>query len=199
MLRDANMDVERELLQAISSKSFRAYRHPLGFVNFDLESGRSKRIHVWQDGPRVQKYPAWPVHDHAYDFISLVLVGRVGNQEFEEISKPYTHRVYCVEYDGIRSVVRRSQDRVSLASKTISWCHAGQTYSFPRKRFHQSVVFDGEYAATLLLVGEKGSDSPRVAVPIEESRAPEVFAYESIPNGIALDMLIELKERMAIR
>jgi len=155
----------------------RAVLHPLGFLCFPLKRGRGVGVcvHVWL--PRRAEFaPALAttsIHSHSWDLLSLVLLGRMGNELVDAATSgeaEATHRVYEIRsVRGADEVVPTSRC-VRSSRREIRYAGPGEVYQLAGGEFHTSVVEDAGCVATVLLADSRGGVD-RSLGPVEPGRA----------------------------
>jgi len=172
-------EVVRSMVRAVGEDPPEAAWHPTGFLVLELSrrAGGVLRLHVWPSAERWHGQPCWPVHDHAWDLGSHVLVGQVGSRRVVVRDEPEgASRLYAVEYvGGHRSRMRRSERRVSVEEMPLECVGAGERYVVPAGVFHASAVEPGQLAATVVVTRSTGRPHPWVVGP---SDGPECVRVE---------------------
>jgi hypothetical protein len=145
---------------ADGERTFRAVRHPLGFLCLPVvrEGDRGVCVHLFEGRP-APPGPDSGVHAHSWELLSHVLYGNVANVPVT-VADPApggdadgpTHRVFEVHSapdgtDELRPTARlvRSEPGPEQTST------GGETYALPAGEFHSTVVRGDAPAATLVL------------------------------------------------
>jgi len=125
--------------------------HPHGFIQLELQ-GRNRRLHVWDvDIPRTAD-PA-TMHDHVWDFTSLVLVGTLVNHVFEpdwhEDGNFMLWKCQPERQEGARGgkVLASTEQRCFIKRTGRVAINREEIYKFPAFAFHDSEGIG--YTATL--------------------------------------------------
>jgi hypothetical protein len=154
-----------------------AVLHPLGFLCFPIKRGCGVGVcvHVWLPG-RAEFAPALAtstIHSHSWDLLSLVLLGRMGNEVVDTAAvaeAEATHRVYEIRsVRGADEVVPTSRC-VRSSRREIRYAGPGEVYRLAGGEFHTSVVEDAGCVATVLLADSRGGVD-RSLGPVEPGRA----------------------------
>nr|WP_231982325.1 hypothetical protein [Pseudomonas sp. bs2935] len=137
--------------------------HGLGFVQIQLEG--KQRMHVWHpELPRRACFEHSAIHNHRFDFDSLVIVGTQINVEFAELPpaaacfKQATHELYI--HEGARSArggrpwVRNGT--VEMLQTSRQAIAAGSMYRMRAYDFHQTEPGGDGKVATILKKGWEG-------------------------------------------
>ena len=138
------------------------------------------RLHVW--APELVKpgmEGSGDIHDHRFDMVSHVLAGAVGHEEIfphEDAGGDWsmlklTHARAAKEtafHGPTETLIGRFA--VSRASMVIP---AGNSYRFPRGKFHRSPVLSG-VAVTCVEKHNQSTDAARILHPVHE---PPVMAF----------------------
>lgn len=143
--------------------------HGNGFIQVESPAlGENARLHVWghPDIPR-QSEPS-PIHDHAFGFVSEVLVGRVVNVRYfclspvEDAGQRYAlYEAHC-RHRADTELVRASGGEfvpIVAQSEVVS---AGQRYEMLPYDFHETVPLLP--SATLMRKTRTTDHAPRVLV-----------------------------------
>lgn len=126
--------------------------HGNGFLQFDMAPGL--RLHIWPESDskliKAQKTRT-PIHDHAFDFTSTILVGNLLHKVYscDEII-PYftdsnvakTYHVYKAQKTSTENTVLVKDDDKEYAlvrCQESKYIQKGHSYDFEGGRFHESV------------------------------------------------------------
>lgn len=118
-------------------------QHPLGFlaVRWQLDPVRTLRVHLWRRDFAWAQQPYWPVHDHMFNFRSLVLKGAVLNKTYE-VDPARTARRRCglyeVSYDGELSTLNPLPGDFVARVTQSKLQGVGSTYSLNAGVLHRS-------------------------------------------------------------
>lgn len=139
--------------------------HPLGFYSFNLGAMNSEhnlRLHVWDDSITPQNHGLL-IHNHMFNFKSLVLIGKVKNLTYS-ISKDQhkTGTQYEVSYTTDGS--RLSKVNTGYAIRLINSVeiNEGSYYRVQANEFHESICQQSIFSATLVLTQTVTSVQPSV-------------------------------------
>lgn len=138
--------------------------HPLGFISCQIrnEPGYcTARIHYWPKGERRPKQPDWPIHTHAYDLSSLVLIGRVRDMQYRE-RKGSQYTVYAVSYVGDDSSIVSTGRTLAIETCVDQYHAQGEEYRVPIGSFHQTYVSKNESAVTIVALSNFQRTDPLV-------------------------------------
>lgn len=158
--------------------------HPLGFIVLPLlETPRFKyRLHISSPAHRKLQQPHWPIHDHSYDFESVILSGHVENTiysaEFNSINSKLFHMVYNVEYNENESIMRSTDITAKLTQEKFETIETGGHYNVTAGIFHQSSQGNGTLAATLVKTVSGPSMPPRV---IGDINGEATYHFKRLP------------------
>lgn len=167
------------------AREFRAWReagsvpafqyHPLGFLYAKVQSAGSVgiRLHVWSKEARVQE-PQWNVHDHLFDFSSVVLFGSIRNERFAfEKALGGEAGLFQVAYDGADSVLTSLGQSGTLRPVGAETALEGAVYRLKSTELHNSSPI-GTWAATIVRTEQRRTDG---AVVIGSSEHPKEVRY----------------------
>jgi hypothetical protein len=130
-------------------------RHPLGFLCLPLyrDGVHGVCVHIWSALLRHAAATTSTVHSHSWDLASYVLYGRIDNVLVQVKDDPAggTHRVFEIHSHGDADEVRATQRLVRYRAVRHELAGAGATYTMDAGTFHESVVADGQEAATVAL------------------------------------------------
>jgi hypothetical protein len=103
----------------------------IGLLGLRLDDRREHRLHVW--GP-AHSIGDPPVHDHPYDFTSVVVVGEITNTRYvdDASGERYTRVRYSTADENVRTA-----DSIALAG-TATVFRAGDEYSQRADELHDS-------------------------------------------------------------
>jgi len=103
----------------------------IGLLSLRLDDRRLYRLHVWEPCPEVAEPP---VHDHPYDFVSMVIAGEVVNTRYQE--GPSGAEYSRVRYLASDERVRRT-DTVRLLA-TSATMRQGDQYAQLAHELHDN-------------------------------------------------------------
>lgn len=148
-------DFQLFLIKTIEDQSapYTFTKHPLGFLclNFFVNEDKRLRIHFWDRSFKFQQHPFWPIHNHSFDFSSLVMSGCIQNKKYR-ITEAGVDKNGCYKYkvsysanNSILTICERVYSRV-YEVENIS---KGEIYSVGYDEFHRSRCLS-EHAITLM-------------------------------------------------
>lgn len=111
-----------------------------GMLRLYLGDSQEDRLHVWSPQHRIENVS--DIHDHPWDFESLVVSGMLQNQRFSEadIGGEYTRAtILCGENAQIES----AECAVRLQGGAIEEYRQGQSYRQTAEQIHQSCASEG--------------------------------------------------------
>jgi hypothetical protein len=161
-------------LQHLKDSGIQPRVHGNGFIQLDV--GQGQRLHVWGDDRIPRQSVRSSIHDHAFDFFSLCLVGSITNETYELVQPTHaapggsyaTHRVWnpVARFgEDTRLVETGIVGRPGQTGREV--VDAGQWYSMRRGVLHDTSV--REPTATLMFKVSTqfpGEPSARVLLPI---------------------------------
>ncbi|MET4190647.1 MULTISPECIES: hypothetical protein [unclassified Bradyrhizobium] len=141
--------------------------HGNGFLQLDI--GPGTRLHIWGHPSLPRQIVDTGIHDHLFEFVSQVLVGRVVNRVMELVYPlspvDATYKVYTPETrDGEDTVLVDSGKRGTIAERRIQVVAAGQAYNMRPYAFHET--FTDRPSATIMSKGKRFAGVARVLVPM---------------------------------
>jgi len=168
LLREANyfpdlleaIGRSKHACEAIARKS---YVHANGFMKLvlfdDPSMPFSVRLHVWT------RIPRWEgtIHNHRWDFASLVLTGTIEFRNFVRSAEgqPYAAFSYAGSKAGRDALLPKGALR--LSELPITRVQAGSIHSCDTEVFHQARACGSETTRTLLLQGRPKLNAATVA------------------------------------
>ncbi len=144
---------------AIVENSLIATVHPLGFYVVKLPSPQSEdwRFHFWEKGERQLTGIPATIHNHDCVVESLVLIGSLTNMVYEiEPDRGGNFGLFAVYYGGDRyapetqNKLVNTKVRVGAREICRSVIAVGESYLVERFSYHEAVVPEGQYTATLV-------------------------------------------------
>lgn len=158
--RDAQFDLAHRV---VVGRLSRPVTHENGFIELPLGGGAS-RLHVWPDVPLIKQKTDNPIHDHRFDFESVVLTGWLEHCVYRLRDhtgrRPPTHRVHVVERGRLRPI----EQRVSFSITTVVELPEGASYSFAAREFHTS--YGTGLTATIMTKTAVYDGTSRVLCPL---------------------------------
>ena len=122
------------MLSAIANSS---YAHPLGFeklVLWDGVAGERIRLHIWR-GDACQEASS-DIHDHYWDFRSIVLRGWLTFSEYEVVTGDDSYSAYQMDPIGNGSHVLRFIGKQSLTLQRVVTLTVGGQYALSSNVLH---------------------------------------------------------------
>lgn len=161
-----NAFVTLQLVKRLRTEGVKPRVHGNGFIQLDLVPGGVVRLHVWhQELPRQAVDTG--IHDHRFNFESLVLKGSMLSICYE--AKPHPDGVYnvyrAVASTGEDTALVPMQQRVNAVVSNVTRCNAGETYSLAPGYLHRSEPINGS-CSTLMWKGTTATITPRVLCPV---------------------------------
>ena len=148
--------------------------HPLGFAScvINIESDDNiYRVHYWPPKERRTKNPDWPIHTHAYNLSSVILLGKVQDIQYKTTTGS-EYSVYKVEYSNGNSEIIKTEESLSLIEEINKTRTTGEEYRVEKGVFHQSAVDYDESAITFVVLSEFTDNPPLVLGGSGELRYP---------------------------
>lgn len=149
----------------LNSKELIVKQHPLGFYSFTLGKINDKiniRLHIW-DIDLVPQDKNLMIHNHIFNFKSLVLVGKICNLTYTlNESDESNGTLYSVSYNQKGSVLTKLKTGYSASLISQNTITKGQYYSIKSNEFHESVSFQNCFSATLLCTEQINDINPIV-------------------------------------
>lgn len=131
----------RELFVS-KSANFTFSKHPLGFLclNFSIAAGKQLRVHFWDKEFYFRQIPYWPIHNHSFEFSSLILKGVIQNKKYKlnlcgsERNKCFKYKVAYNDEKSIINCSGAAYPRVDVVERV----RAGEIYSMESSVYHRS-------------------------------------------------------------
>ncbi|MGI5207208.1 hypothetical protein ACQEU6_37230 [Spirillospora sp. CA-108201] len=164
---------DEQWLDAVRAAS---YRHDNGFDKIVLMTGAGYqfRLHVWREGPRETE--AENIHNHRWDFSSVILLGGYRFQEFTPDPGGGAFHAYgYVSERGSASYSLESLGRRGLTRSFDAHLRAGTSYTLTSDVLHRVSNPPGRLTMSLVLQGPHQPDS-----------AVLVYAEQRLPSGRTL-------------
>lgn len=183
--------VETVTMEYLRGLGRRPRLHPNGFVQLDLNEEATERFHVWPALGIAAQKTRHPIHDHAFDMQSTVLLGSLTNVLYSHtlhdsrtevwIKGPDTYRIYTAKKIGPEETVLEPT-YVAARLREISRITYGpfETYEMSKSLLHDSVA-TGLTATVMRKLNQSGEYHPSVFVPIGVKPDNE-FRRESLPE-----------------
>jgi hypothetical protein len=117
--------------------------HPNGFIQLNLNKEGTKRLHVWSPNIALDKAQKTrhPIHDHIFDMESTIIVGAMQNlvYEFVESKRVKKYELFQARYNAPHDSTLYTTGKTGwLVRRHIDSVVAGQTYTLPAFKFHDS-------------------------------------------------------------
>lgn len=166
---------ERDWLAAAARRS---YLHPNGFAKIVLLSDDKYqlRLHVW-NAQQIGVDGVENIHNHRWDFSSLVILGGYRYQEFHDSTAGEPYNAYC--YESQRETPSYSLSPLgqrTLACSFDAYLDTGSSYTLRTSVLHRVIRDPARTTATLVLQGPNVLDSV------------DVLAKASLPTGPTLPL-----------
>jgi hypothetical protein len=180
--------------------------HPNGFVVWPvtkLSGLGTLRLHIWPDRDRVAKPWGLPIHRHDWHLASTVLVGTYRDTLYADSSiepasstwrRMNSHQIEILA-DNHRRVV--AEEEVFFISESeVRVVHAPGFHYVPAGVFHETLIPEGRFVATLIIAGEHRGPKP---LALQEFQYPSCrYQWELLhPENVA-PMLEDLKNRISL-
>lgn len=129
--------------------------HPLGFVHvkvlIDGNDTEKVRFRFWKNKMDVSSVGVSDrVHNHAFDFTSFILCGKLLEKRYNTIFDPVgSHRIWEVESPGGRSLLRKTTIKCNLSESKGIHHSSRSLYKMKVGIFHD-VIAICDYTATLV-------------------------------------------------
>lgn len=149
-----------------------------GFGMLRLSLSEEVRMHIWDSRFRVKNVSA--IHDHPWDFDSVVVAGSLMNTRFHECDADSTLFNKAMIKCGAGGCLMEPPRQVRLASQGWETYLPGETYHQAAEEIHSTMASDGAITiitrkfrptnrdfATLYFEGDWVTAEPRKATPAE--------------------------------
>ncbi|GEM_PF-2883335 len=165
--------------------------HPLGFLALIwwVDSRRALRLHYWNKAFDWHQSDGLDIHDHVFDFTSVVMSGCLTNREYEIIpGEVGANCIYRAEYYSGGSKLVREDVNVAMRLIAEKSHLAPSAYSLLSGVLHRTQLNSDE-AVTLLAVRYKSDarDGARVVGP---DMGSEIKFPREVASSIARDELL---------
>lgn len=148
-----------------SGMPFNGKCHPLGFYSFSLariSDDTNLRLHIWTKDSPIQSQDLL-IHNHIFDFTSLVLVGDITNKRYHiEKSTSKKGFMYDVAYTNSGSTLSKCGQGYDITNTTIEEVKKGEYYGAKSEEFHESLNINSNFSATILLTKQTKDANPQV-------------------------------------
>jgi hypothetical protein len=173
--------------------------HPTGFYAVELARGLGPsilRIHIWREGERPQTRPSWPIHSHAWHFQSVTLLGELEDRVYEVVpDKNGAHQLYQAEFDWHISRLVATGSTVACELLTASHYPAGRGHVIEAGVFHDTVVSQQGYTASLVLISEPRDIRPYVVGELDGASSYD-RAQDRRPSSLTGSLVTEFLDRL---
>ncbi len=186
--------------QMIENKIFGVW-HPLGFIVITLQDWTEEerlRIHIWPESKREFNQGVNWIHNHAYDIISLVLIGNITNQKFQLVNQGINSALptFSVEYNGNNSDLKMLNYRSDIESISQEIISNGNIYSIKKWDFHLSETNINEMTATIVLNTNRDKESPIIIGGSKQNDTSIKFARDEYNDDILYAMLNKVLKKL---
>jgi len=174
--------------------SISSYVHANGFSKIVLLSSNEPeyrlRLHVWPAGQRATEYTAADVHNHRWDFGSIVAVGSYTHEEFRQDKTGMVMRKYeYVPLNANGQFVLRYSGEARLQRVFRCLMVAGTRYTLDADVLHHVVKENASLTATLVLQSKRYRSSALVfsrrARKMREKVDSELLSLETIRSVLS--------------
>ncbi len=171
----------RELVDVSREYGFVPRVHPNGFLQLDLDSAKTLRLHIWDKHLPRQKI-ATPIHDHEFALKSLVYLGCIINKRFrvtENFDGDGEYKKWTVRRDPNTEETTLVESEVEFNARQVTkeLVHAGDSYVMQATEFHESSHV-GRSLSIMQKLGYQAGHSASVLVPVGQGPDNE-FRRES--------------------
>lgn len=195
--------IGRSLLECLASSigEIAVYRHPLGFLHFDLtsiaqiEGGGFARLHIW-DRQLSPPDPAGNVHDHTWQLHSLVLVGSLRDRTFQPFeSAAGSMKAVQVIYGSTNEFIDSGTFDLRLVRDQIFT--KGDIYTIPSRMVHESEVLSEPTVTFVVGIPDSHAKSNGPLI-FSRDRAPVMGTpvREQVSSQLALDALMSVAQSL---
>lgn len=143
-------------------------RHPLGFfyASEEVSQKSTLRFHVWpEDSSFADSQTGSEIHDHVYEFNSLIVAGKLRYETFEVLpNERGQYRLLHVTYSSEGSVLHPTGGRVDLEPVSDEVHGPGTIYHLASGVIHRATAIRMPAATVLLTVKDNQLCEPRVVV-----------------------------------
>ncbi|MCY1167885.1 hypothetical protein D9M73_78590 [compost metagenome] len=129
-----------------------AQKHPLGFfaLRWNVGVNQVLRVHLWSKNFKWVQHPNWQIHNHIFEFDSLILHGTIQNKTYEKKErKKGRWSIYEVDYADQNSTLIHSLSDVALGLTGTTVQRDQSKYSLAAEVLHRSIL-RSESAITVL-------------------------------------------------
>lgn len=181
--------------------SIGGWHHPLGFWHIKLGAVANckVRLHIWPQSIPLRMIGTIPrIHNHAFNFVSQVISGRVVHTPYEIEWTPRGElQILRVKYSGASSTMMPTRRYCSIRRCRDQGYGVGDIYSMRAGAFHDAVGLD-DLTATLLLEtpGERVSS---MIVGRHNMVSPHKLSWQLANENVLTKLLASLRHRIERR
>lgn len=199
---NALRDSRSLLLEWLGDVPSGGFWHPAGFAIWNVSRVTDLgfiRLHIWPDSGRVSRPWGPRIHRHAWHLASMVLTGTYRDTLYEDSEAqqdpPLWQAMVSYQIDvlpsGGRSLIAlRAPVYVRVFEpRDVA---APEFHHIPAGVFHETVIPDTDFVATLVLLGEQKGP---VTLALEEERfPPRSHDREPVDTRAAEDWFLRLRD-----
>jgi hypothetical protein len=195
-----------DILDKLSDIRFHA---GIGFAQAYLPSGA--RLHLWRPDYPVEAESFGLRHNHRFDMKSTVLCGTVIHTPFtllDRASGKFQRYTVLAAHHGVAEPPKLvSDDRYAIMVEGVEVYHAGESYTFPKREFHQSAAV----GVTMTLMEKSNQEDFRAEIVAQIGQTPKHgldhkvtqqkvrtdfwFALDSLPPAALAQVLKHLEPK----
>ena len=166
--------------------------HPNGFVQYDLAP--DVRLHIWSPRLPEAQVAKTPLHDHTFNFRSLVLCGTLHHDLFTwvPVNNEPSHTLYTARpwLTGQDTKLLSLEEHGIMNLLEQREFPANCEYVFKAGWFHESYA-DGLTATVCIKTRKHLRESARIAVPFGKEPDNDFSSYQTAENVTLMFELIE--------
>ncbi len=150
-VRNLLLEFENERAAQINAMGT-AQKHPLGFfaLRWNVGVNQVLRVHLWSKKFNWVQHPNWQIHNHIFEFDSLILHGTIQNKTYEKNErKKGRWCIYEVDYADQNSTLSHRSSNVALNLTGTTVQRHQSKYSLAAEVLHRSIL-RSETAITVL-------------------------------------------------
>jgi hypothetical protein len=160
--------------------------HENGFTKltlFDAVNGRYRiRLHIWD--PKDSTKEEVNVHDHRYDFVSLVVTGRLENTRWNFSENGAVYKLFAYEpRDEAGRYHLRMVGRYCLSPEPLKIYSAGDAYSMMRDDLHTTQTSDNVRSITLCIQDRNNLKSQARTLSVSHPGDREIMSAPPLEMG----------------
>jgi hypothetical protein len=179
-------------------ESIETKTHPLGFYAINLGSNHKNvnlRLHIW-NGDLAPQNQNLMIHNHVFNMKSLVIIGQLTNVIYEingdKNGTPCF--TYNTSYNKTQSLLTKVCSKSYLSEKRCHDVMSGEYYSLDKDLYHESILKDDNYTATLLRTELNETLNP-IVISKEDLGDKIVFNRTSMELNVGINLIDELFEK----